>query len=61
MLWVALFGKIGTLRTLKVCPETLAPRDESSIRADSSAHEVNSVGNVRAIDTSPNSLTQSSP
>ena len=61
MLWVALFGDIGTLRTLKVCPEMLAPQDESSICTDSSAHEVNSAGNVRVIDTSPNSLTQSSP
>ena len=61
MLWVAPFGKTGTLCTSKVHPVTLASQGESSICMDSSAHEVNSAGNVRVIDTSPNSLTRSSP
>ena len=61
MLWVLPFGEIGTLPTSKVHPEMLAPRGENSIHVDIWLHDVNSAGNVRVIDMSPNLLTRSSP
>ena len=61
MLWVPPFGEIGTLRTSKVHPETLAPWGENLIHMDIWLHDVNFAGNVRVTDTSPNLLTRSSP